>query len=369
MIVIDGKCYAAGGASFESVKVKLYESGILCFTLDNGVLVSEKRDALKVSDKLGSIPREIILSNSDLLVLESDSLVDEWLANGKKDVSRLERSPKAVVASIVAVPLALYFIFAIAVPGLAVIFAPFVPDAVVDISSKHTLQTMEATLLNPSEVDQEKTQSLQTAWRELLDSMPLEHESYTILFRNSKAMGPNAFALPNGTIVFTDQLLELVDYDEDILTAIFMHEIGHVEQHHSVRLISQVIVSSIAINYFIGDVGAFFDIFASTGNTIATNQFTQKLEWEADNFALENLEKIGKDPVDFARGMQKFSELREHNAGELEQLLSSHPLTDDRIHNALKFAGLPIEYRDRLIEESAEAKVEGEAEQSDKSQP
>ena len=27
---------------------------------------------------------------------------------------------------------------------------------------------------------------------------------------------PNAFALPNGTIVFTDQLLDLVDYDEDI---------------------------------------------------------------------------------------------------------------------------------------------------------
>lgn len=351
MIVVEGKSYAAGGASFELVKVKLYESGILCFAQSDGTSISERRCTLKISDKLGSIPREIILPNSDLLVLESDDLVDAWLANGKKDLSRLERSPKAVIASIVAVPLALYFIFAIAVPKAAIVFAPLVPDSVIEISSDHTLRSLDLALLEPSNADQDKTLHLKKAWTELLTTMQLKHERYTILFRNSEKMGPNAFALPNGTIVFTDQLLELVNYDEDILTAIFMHEIGHVEQHHSVRLVSQVIVSSIAISYFIGDVGALVDIFASTGNTIATNKFTQNLEWEADNFALSKLQSVGKDPLDFARGMQKFSELSEHNLGELEQLFSSHPLTDERINNALKFAGMPVEYREKLIEE------------------
>ena len=351
MTVVEGKCYAAGGASFERVKVKLYESGILSFTKSDSSLISERRRTLKVSDKLGSIPREIILPNSDLLVLESDVLVDAWLANGKKDLSRFERSPKAVLASIVALPLALYFIFAIAVPKAAIVFAPLVPDSVIEISSDHTLRSLDLALLEPSKADQEKTLYLHRAWTELLATMPLEHERFTVLFRNSESMGPNAFALPNGTIVFTDQLLELVNYDEDILTAIFMHEIGHVEQHHSVRLVSQVIVSSFAINYFIGDVGALVDLLASTGNTIATNKFTQNLEWEADNFALNKLQSVGKDPLDFARGMQKFSELRKHNLSELEQLFSSHPLTDERINNALKFAGFPVEYREKLIDE------------------
>ena len=355
MIVVNAKCFASSGASYEEVKAKLYASGMLCFTTSAGSVVNAKREELSVSDKLGSIPREIILPNKDLLIIESDSLVDDWLANGKAGVSRWERSPKAVIGSMIAIPLSLYLIFAVAVPGLAVIFAPYVPEAIVELSSEHTLKTLDASMMNPSEADTNKTQALHQAWHELLNSMDVEHANYTILFRNAKAMGPNAFALPNGTIVFTDQLLELVDYDEDILTSIFMHEVGHVEQHHSMRLVSQTIVSSIALNYFIGDVGAFFDIFVSAGNTIATNNFTQKLEWEADNFALEQLQNTGKDPVDFARGMQKFSELSDRNPNQFEQLFSSHPLTEERIFNALEFAGLGPEHREELVADYEEA--------------
>lgn len=349
MLVVNGKCFASGGASFNVVKVKLYDSGLLYVTNPDGSGTNAKREELSISPKLGSIPREIILPNKDLLIIDSDTMLDDWLSNGKRDMSVWERSPKAVLSSIVAVPLSLYFLFAIAVPKLAVVFAPYVPDAVVEISSDHTLKTLEASMLSVSEADEERTSALHQNWRELIAVMDVEHQNYTILFRNSELMGPNAFALPNGTIVFTDQLLELVDYDEEILTAIFMHEIGHVEQHHSMRLVSQAIVSSIAINYFIGDFGAFFDFFASVGNTLATNQFTQKLEWEADNFALTQLEATGKDPVDFARGMQKFLELSDHNASELEQIFSSHPLTEARIINALEFAGLPPEYREKLV--------------------
>lgn len=361
MIIVAGKCFASGGASFDSVKIKLYDSGMLYFTAEDGSVISAKREELSIADKLGSIPREIILPSKDLLVIDSDSLVDEWLANGKKDISLWERSPKAVIGSMIGVPLTLYFVFAIAVPGLAVFFAPYVPDAVVEVSSDHTLKTLEASMLNPTEIDSERRQALHQSWLELIASMNVEHQNYNILFRNSKIMGPNAFALPNGTIVFTDQLLELVDYDEDILTAILMHEIGHVEQYHSMRLVSQAIVSSIAINYFIGDFGAFFDFFASVGNTLANNQFTQKLEWEADNFALNQMRAMDKDPVDFARGMQKFIELNDHNASELEQIFSSHPLTEDRIFNALEFAGLPREYREELIapkEQSLDASLQ-----------
>jgi Zn-dependent protease with chaperone function len=353
MIVTEGKCFASGGPSFECVSIKLYDSGMLFYTPQSGELIGLKREELSITDKLGNIPREIILPNKDLLIIDSSPAIDAWLANGKKDISRWERSPKAVITSIICVPLALYFVFAIAVPGIAVVFAPYVPDAVVDMSSEHTMKSLDSTILSESEVDAAKTGALRINWLSLINQMDLEHKHYTIEFRHSKVMGPNAFALPNGTIVFTDQLLELVNYDEDILTAIFMHEIGHVEQHHSMRLVSQAIVSSIAINYFIGDVGTIFDVFASAGNTIANNQFTQKLEWEADNFALEQLRNSGKDPLDFARGMQKFSELSSTNSSELEQLFSSHPLTEDRIINALTFAGLPKTYRKNLISDDS----------------
>lgn len=75
------------------------------------------------------------------------------------------------------------------------------------------------------------------------------------------------------------------------------------------------------------------------GNTIATNQFTQTLEWEADDFALEQLRIAGMEPVNFAKGMHKFAELNPYES-ELTNILSSHPLTEERIQNALDFVDL-----------------------------
>ncbi len=346
MVTAEAKVFADGGTNYEMVSVKLHDSNALIYRNAAGENVSFHYDQLSISDKLGSIPREIILPNKTLMIIDSDPLVDAWLSGGKKDISSWEKSPKVVVGSIIAVPITLYFIFAIIIPKMAVVFAPYVPDAIVELSSKHTIAALDDTVLNPSEIDVEKTLALEEQWYELISNLDLKHTNYTILFRNTKMMGPNAFALPNGTIVFTDQLIELVDFDEEILTAIFMHEIGHVENHHSMRLVSQTLATSIALTYIFGDVSGFLDFFASVSNTIATNQFTQKLEWEADNFALAQLKATGKDPVAFARGMKKFAEYGKSNgkssqiSDDLEKILSSHPLTKERIANALEFAGV-----------------------------
>lgn len=355
MFVAEGKLFADGGTNYQIVTVELYATGILCYTNTTAEIGEYKHEELTISNKLGSIPREIILPNKTLLVMNSEPLLDKWLDGGKKDVSHWEKSPKAVICSIIGIPVTLYFIFAVVIPQMTVIFAPYVPNVLVELSSRHTMIAMDKTVLNPSEADLEKTTVLKEKWYSLLTKMDVDGEKYKIFFRDTKVMGPNAFALPDGTIVFTDQLLELVDYDEEILTAIFMHEIGHVENHHSMRLIAQTLATSIAITYIFGDVSGFFDFFASMSNTIATNQFTQKLEWEADEFALQQLKATGADPLSFARGMRKFAEYADSQSSmitaDLEKILSSHPLTKERISNALKFAG---------VSESAFADIEAE---------
>lgn len=346
MVTAEAKVFADGGTNYEVVRINLHESKTLAYRNTDGDHISFQHEQLSISDKLGSVPREIILPNKTLLIMDSNPIVDAWLSGGKKDISRWEKSPKVVVGSMIAVPITLYFIFAIIIPKMAVVFAPYVPEAIVELSSKHTMAALDDTVLNPSEIDVEKTLALEAQWYELISNLSLERNNYNILFRNTEMMGPNAFALPNGTIVFTDQLIELVDFDEEILTAIFMHEIGHVENHHSMRLISQTLATSIVITYIFGDVSGFLDFFASVSNTIATNRFTQKLEWEADNFALAQLKATGKDPVSFARGMKKFAEYGESDgknspiSEDLEKILSSHPLTKERIANALEFAGV-----------------------------
>ena len=51
-------------------------------------------------------------------------------------------------------------------------------------------------------------------------------------------MGANAFALPNGTIVVTDDLVKLAEHDDE-LVAVLAHEIGHVVSRHALRRVLQ----------------------------------------------------------------------------------------------------------------------------------
>ena len=57
-------------------------------------------------------------------------------------------------------------------------------------------------------------------------------------FRASPALGPNAFALPSGIIVVTDELVTLAHDDREIL-AVLGHELGHVAHRHVMRQLLQ----------------------------------------------------------------------------------------------------------------------------------
>jgi Zn-dependent protease with chaperone function len=135
-------------------------------------------------------------------------------------------------------------------------------------------------------------------------------------------------------VVVTDQLLTLIDNDADLLQAILLHEIGHVEHRHSMRLIAETLATSLAIDYFFGDLGGMIEVFAGLSNTIMQNQFSQKLEWEADNFALKQLDALDLDKESFALAMEKLAATLPEDVSEYEVFLQSHPSIKERIENA-----------------------------------
>jgi Zn-dependent protease with chaperone function len=72
-----------------------------------------------------------------------------------------------------------------------------------------------------------------------------------LLLKANRNSAANAFALPNGRVVVTDELVELLKNDSDALRAVLLHEIGHVQHHHSIRLAAQAAVSNRCIcSYF-----------------------------------------------------------------------------------------------------------------------
>ena len=188
-------------------------------------------------------------------------------------------------------------------------------------------------MLQPSELTLSEQQTILSNWQLTLSQLALDRSYYTLIFRKSDSLGANAFALPNGTIVVTDQFIKLIESRQDLLQAILLHEIGHVEHHHSMRLISQSLFSSLVIDYFFADVSGLIDAFAGISTTLVQNQFSSELEWEADNFALKQMKISGLDTENFALVLEKLMKTIPEESN-IDSWLQTHPLLRKRIANA-----------------------------------
>lgn len=335
-LTIRGQHYQAGCSQCDEVDVTLLDGQLLLDATDASVeRCCYSLSELSISPKVGTIPREIRLPDNGLLSLPSNQEVDRYLDGGKphRSIAAMESSTTWAFASVLLVPLFLYIFFKFAIPALAVSFAAYVPDSVTGLASRHTMMALEKTILDKSELAPSLQEQYQRQWQALRSRLQLSDVNYQLYFRKSDHMGANAFALPDGSVVVTDELVNLLEQNSDLLNAILLHEIGHVELHHSMRLIAETLVASLAIDYFFGDLGGVVEFFIGLSNTMVQNQFSQKLEWQADNFALQQMHYLGLDKEHFAQAMEKLAQTL---AGEsrVENLLSTHPLLKDRIDNA-----------------------------------
>ncbi len=330
----NGLLYEAGSSRHRAVTVNWLDD-LLAVYADDELIDAYSQGTLKTVAKVGSLPREIVLPNSDLLSIDGDVTLDEWLDNNadKFSLSRMEREPSWVIFSVLCTPILLFALIKYVVPALAVSFAAYVPYSVKQVASEHTLTVLDKTVLNNSQLSDEKQQVLQAAFAPILTQLTHPPIHYRVLFRESKAMGANAFALPDGTVVFTDGIVDLTDAEPRLLKAILLHEIGHVEHNHSMRLVAESLATSLMATYFLADASGIVDLFLGVSSTVVQNQYSQKLEWEADTFALENGAKVGLVPGDFADAMQTLADSVPADS-QTDRLLSSHPLLIERIERA-----------------------------------
>jgi predicted Zn-dependent protease len=192
--------------------------------------------------------------------------------------------------------------------------------------------------LAPSSLDMERQSGLLERFAALKADMP-GAENHRLLFRNAAGIGPNALALPGGTVIITDQLVSLVNDDREI-DAVLAHELGHQQQHHALR---QTLRSSFVIviaAMFAGDVSSASAVVVAVPTFLLQGHYSREFESEADAFALRTLAEKGTSPAWFAQAMRTL-EAFVSDQGESDDspgYLSSHPQTRERIDEA-EFAG------------------------------
>lgn len=214
------------------------------------------------------------------------------------------------------------------VPYLSTELAKRVPESVVEFLDEMTLENLDEDGFGPSQTSEETQNRINHLFNDLVKASAESARPYQLVFRQWDNTA-NAMALPNGTIVLTDRLIELAADDQEI-AAVLLHEIAHVEDNHGLERLIKSSLLSVSLSVLFGDVGAMGDILIQ-GAVFGTDlKYSRDAELEADAFAANALMQSANDPISLERILSSISE--DTKTDDMTNTwLSSHPDLPQRI--------------------------------------
>lgn len=142
----------------------------------------------------------------------------------------------------------------------------------------------------------------------------------------------NAFAAPNGQIVVYTGLLEHLNSAEE-LAALIGHEVSHIDRRHSIKALSKNVAGYMFVSLLLTDVNGLISVLADNAMQLQSLSFSRDFEKEADEDSIDFLNNNHLNPQGIIQLLQKLNSLEKI---KLPKLLSTHPLTQDRITSTQK---------------------------------
>lgn len=251
-------------------------------------LLSFELHQLRVSEAMSRGPRLVTLPDGSHCEVDDAAAFAAMLdRTGYREplVSRLQSRWRNVLLAVLAVVAVSVAGVRWGVPVAAGVIAQQVPIGVEAGLGERALAVLDGELMQPSTLDASTRERLSARFAAIV---PTGGRSYRVEFRSSR-IGPNAFALPGGTIVITDELVEIAGSDDAVVAA-FAHEVGHVHHRHVMRrLIAGAIVGSGAAVLF----GDWSSLLAFMPAMLVELHYSRAMEIEADDFARDLLARNG----------------------------------------------------------------------------
>jgi Zn-dependent protease with chaperone function len=190
------------------------------------------------------------------------------------------------------------------------------------------LAAMDRVLTDPTELSQADQDRVRDIFEQVADFAPYApYGDYTLQFRKADAMGPNAFALPGGTVVVTDALVEEFR-NPHIIAGILGHELAHVSERHSLRQLYRSLSMFVLISLMAGDVGPILEDVLLEGSAVASLSFSRKHEADADAIGVKTSHAAGYDAAALA---EFFERLTQDYGDSGPEWMSTHPSNASRI--------------------------------------
>jgi Zn-dependent protease with chaperone function len=339
MITLHGRWYDGRTSVATEAVLTVYGSGEVRVEAaeDGKPLDARPRFDLRTTARIAQTPRYLLFPDGGKFETGDNDAVDRILAQFRRSawsglVHRLESRWPYILAALAVMSLFLWGGVRYGVPFTAEVIADHLPPSAYRVASRQTLAVLDRSLLRPTKLDQAVRARLRNHFRPVLEDHP--EQAFTILFRKGGRLGPNAFALPDGTILFTDEMVRIAEHDDE-LAAVLAHEIGHVVHRHGMRRVVQDSLLGFALLALTGDVSGSAEIFLSLPVILTELAYSREFEREADDYALSYLTSEGIPPAHFARLMKR---LRKKAAAKgtpgdngWRSYLSTHPAPEERI--------------------------------------
>lgn len=263
---------------------------------------------LTISSRIGNTPRYISFADGSQFETNDNAAVDKMVKKLANDplhslAHKLESAKGFILFTIVAVILFGWLFIQYGIPAMSKQIAEWLPDEASQYMGQGVLEAMDKSWFSPSQLAQQRQDELRKLFNGLLKNIE-GSQNYKIEFRLGGKIRANAFALPNGTIVFTDELINLAEDDMEI-ASVMLHEIGHLKRKHSLRATIQQFSLAMFVMVITGDVSTSSSIITAIPVMLVESGFSQKMETEADTYSLEYMQQHGIDPNYFAIMMEK----------------------------------------------------------------
>lgn len=292
-----------------------------------------------------------VIELKDEARLEFKDVLPEWFQLGAKktyhSIWKLEKSPSLILFSVIFVAALIFATVKWGVPTASYYVAKNLPEDtlktigdeaeeyIVSITGESTLSTAR------------QKQILERYNSIIADTKPAK-----VIFRAGKRIGANALAIPNNTIILTDELVKLAKNDDEIV-GVLAHEQGHLTQKHSLQQTLSSLGFSVILIAITGDGS---DLVTTVPAALIGAKYSRDFESEADAYALNTMHQHQIPTVHFANFLQRLedsanTETSEDEASKNEKsnsegqedgssvldFLQSHPATSERIQAVKDF--------------------------------
>ena len=223
-----------------------------------------------------------------------------------------------------------YLFFAKAVPLMAVKFVSIKQET--KIGNQYY-----ASFIRNVDVDSLKTAELQ----KFTDNLNLSNK-YHIRVTVVNDTIVNAFAFPGGHIVVYSGIINKMNKPEE-LVALLSHEATHVNKRHSLKSIVSQLGVSVLLSIITTNTGGLSKAVLNNVDMLRILSYSRELEKEADEEGMKLMVKNDINP----NGMRWLMEDLKKTNTDIPfgiSFLSTHPMTDERIKNAIEFCKKYTQY-------------------------